>query len=122
MDTNKNVKHQEYRLFIFIYQDNSKPGSNTVKTIPKEFTDLQDKYRKEVKELNKVNAQIMVNQKDAKRINFTEAEVKRYENNDKVKLYRSVGKMFYLMSENDIMEDLVKEKEGLTKELENLNV
>lgn len=93
-----------------------------MKTVPKEFTDLQDRYRKEVKELNKVNAQIMINQKDSKRIDLTETEVKRYENNDKVKLYRSVGKMFYLMNENEIMEDLTKEKEGLKKELENLNV
>lgn len=95
-------------------------GSNVDSSLMKEIQDLQEQLRATAREFNIVNANIQKSEKEKKMNEITQSELEKLPNKTDSKMYRGVGKMFMLSSQNsikDFLEESIQEDDKRVKDL-----
>ena len=94
-------------------------GSNVDSSLMKEIQDLQDQLRATAREFNIVNANIQKSEKEKKMNEITQSELEKLPNKTDSKMYRGVGKMFMLSSQDsikDFLDESIKEDDKRVKD------
>lgn len=75
-------------------------------SLSKELIDLQNQLRGSMRDFNVVNANIGKSQKELKMNEITVSELEKLPKDSDSKMYRGIGKMFMLCSQDDVYEHL----------------
>mmetsp|Transcript_3197 Transcript_3197/g.3053 ORF Transcript_3197/g.3053 Transcript_3197/m.3053 type:complete len:268 (-) Transcript_3197:64-867(-) len=93
---------------------------NVDSSLAKEIYDLQDQLRSTAREYNIVNANISKAEKEKKMNDITKMELEKLPKRSECKVYRGIGKMFMLSSQNDIndyLDQSIQDDEKKVKDL-----
>jgi stress-induced-phosphoprotein 1 len=95
-------------------------GGAVDSSLSKELMDLQEQYRKSVKDYQVVQASIAASEKTLKINQITVSELQGIPTEEERKMYRGVGKVFLMESRDEIFQHLNEEMKENEKKVEDL--